>query len=347
MSNKTIHISFMNNILKVLLCLTFPFFLHSCVLAQTEDLDPDSNSFEAILEKSFEELDESNYGEDVQRKYAQVFYRYYLENPNEKYSEWALVHAFKFWGNIGAAEQTKEAMAKLDSNAQFWGDFIEFVPNAYRNSEHKTLEDAVELLEELKGNLTDPMSKSRIYWWLASYYHVREDIENLKRVAREMINLDASEIHITQGLGYLYELESLNIGQEAPHFQGKTVQGEPISVPQNDKIVLLEFWATWCSPCIPEIPHLKSIQAKYSEDDLVIIGISLDTDLENLKQFIQDKDMTWPQIIQPQEWNDDIIKMYNVSGIPRTYIIGKDGKILAKDLRGEELEKEITKLMNQ
>ena len=112
----------------------------------------------------------------------------------------------------------------------------------------------------------------------------------------------------------------------------------------KDKIIFLGFWATWCGPCIPEISHLKSIQSKYSEDKLQIIGRSLDTDLERLKQFIKSKEMRWPQIIQAEEWDDDIIKAYNVSGIPRTCIVGKEGKIVAKDLRDEELEEEIKKI---
>lgn len=320
---------------------------NSTLFAQSEQTISDSTSFKKIIENSFEELGESNYDDDVQRKYAQIFYNHYLNHANGKYSEWALVTAFKFWGNIGAADKVDKAMAQLDYDAESWRHIIAYVPNAYVNSEDKTIENAVALLEGLTDKLTHPKSKSGVYWWLASYYHGQNNVEKLKSAARAMINLDAIETHVNMGLGYLYEIESLNIGQEAPHFQVKTVQGEFISLPQNDKIILLEFWATWCGPCMPEIPHLKSIQKKYSDNNLQIIGISLDKNLERLKQFIRERNITWPQIIQTKEWNGEIVNLYNVSGIPRTYIIGKDGKIIAKDLRGEELEKEIAKLMKQ
>lgn len=333
--------------LRVLFNLIVTVLISTSALAQTEISDSDSTAFESIIEESFKELGESNNNEGVQRKYAQIFYQYYLDHSSDKYSEWALASAFKFWGNLGAVDKATEAMGKIDYNDKSWSNFIEFVPNAYHNNENKTIEDAVALLEELTGKLTDSLSKSRVNWWLAGYYHEQEDIENLKNAAREMVNLNASEIHVDQGLGYLYEIESLNIGQDAPKFKAETVQGESISLPDNNKIIILEFWATWCGPCIPEIPHLKSIQSTYSEDRLQIIGISLDTDLERLKQFITSREMSWPQIIQSEEWDGEIIKKYNVSGIPRTYIIGENGRIVAKDLRGEELEKKIANLINQ
>lgn len=334
--------------LRVFLILVISTFINnSTLVAQSEQSFPDSASFKTIMDKSFEELNKSNHAEDVQEKYAQIFYQYYLEHPNEKYSEWALGTSFKFWGNLGAVDKAEKAMTQLDSDAEIWSYFLAFVPNAYINSEDKTVEDAVELFENLTDKLTHPKSKSRLYWWLAMYYHDENNIEKLKHAARAMINLDAIEVHVNQGLGYLYEIESLNIGQQAPHFQAKTIQGESISLPQKNKITLLEFWATWCGPCKPEIPHLKSIQEKYPSNNLQIIGVSLDKDPQKLKRFIEEKEMTWPQIIQSKEWDDKIVKLYNVSGIPRSYIIGKDGKIIAKDLRGEELETKVDELMKK
>lgn len=163
-----------------------------------------------------------------------------------------------------------------------------------------------------------------------------------------MINLDAVDVHVNQGLGYLREIASLNVGQEAPPFQAETIQGEKLSLAdQEGKIVILEFWATWCGPCKPEIPHLKSIDETYPNEKVQVIGISLDKDLTKLGEFIAKEEMKWPQIIQPEEWNGVIAEKYNVSGIPRSYIIGPDGKILAKDVRGKDLEDKIAELVSE
>lgn len=319
----------------------------SASLAQTEKPDSAATPFKKVIQKSIKELNESHYDKNLQRKYAQIYYDYYLNHPDEKYSKFALATAFKFWGNLGAVDKVDSVIAHLDYHSKSWRYFLTIVPNAYANSEHNSIEDAVTLFEKLTNKLTDPKSKSLAYCWLAEYYHSHNDTAKLKKAARAMINLDANKEQVKEGLGYLYELKSLNIGQRAPSFQAETVQGQSISVPQDNKITLLEFWATWCGPCMGEIPHLKSIQSKYSADDLQIIGISLDTNPKKVEQFIRSKKMSWPQIIQPKEWDGEITKKYNVLGIPATYIISKNGKIIAKDLRGEELEKEIANLMNQ
>lgn len=335
----------MKNCLIFLLAI-LPLAFNSTLFAQPSQFASDSTSFEIVIQEALEELNKSDHDEKTMRKYARVFYKYYLDHPNEKYSEWAIVHAFKFWGNLGDVGKVDEAISNIDYNSETWSQFIQFVPNAYHNSEGKTLEDAVDLLEELKARLTHPKSKSMASWWLANYYHGQNDAEKLTQTAREMIRLNANEIHVNQALGYLHELESLNIGQEAPRYQAETLQGKSLSLPPTDKVTILEFWATWCGPCMPEIPHLKNLRLRYSEGELQIIGISLDTNPEKLKQFIRDEEMTWPQILQPDEWSGELAKLYSVNGIPRSYIIGRDGTIIAKDLRGEELEEEIARLMN-
>lgn len=318
----------------------------SPVFAQQAEAPADT-AFKKVMEQAFQKLEESNNSEDVQRKYADIFWDYYLEHPDRKYSEWAGVHAFKFWGNWGAVDKVKKAMAQLDSDAEFWSYFIAFVPSVYINNEDKTKENAVQLLEGLTNTLTHPKSKSRVYWWLASYYDEQNDTEKLKGAARAMIKLDAIEGHVNEGLKYLREIASLNVGQGAPSFQATTVDGKALDVPINDKIIILEFWATWCGACIREIPHLKTTDKSYSDDQVKIVGVALEKDLQKVKEFISKKKMGWAQIIEPDEWGSSIAQKYSVVGVPRSYIIGPDGKILAKDLRGEGLEQKIAELVSE
>lgn len=318
----------------------------SILVAQSEQAVTDSTSFKKVIDKSFQELDESNYSEEVQLKYAEIFFQRFMNKPNAEYSEWALAHAFKFWMNTKAVDKTESAMAQLDPDSKYWRHNIRFIFQTYKRNGQR--EDGIKELEKLSEKLTHPESKSSVNSVLADYYFQQNNVEDLKKVGQEVINLNVNERQVEKVLRYLRDLRSLNIGQEAPNFKTQTLQEKSISLSDHkDKIILVEFWATSCGPCIAEIPHLKSTYSKYSDNDFEIIGISLDKNSEKLENFIEDNEMPWPQIHLKKGFNSKIADLYSVLFIPRNYLIGKDGNIIAKDLRGEELETKIDELLKK
>jgi peroxiredoxin len=111
------------------------------------------------------------------------------------------------------------------------------------------------------------------------------------------------------------------------------------------KVVLVDFWATWCGPCKVELPHVKAAYDKHHEAGFEIIGISLDNDKDKLTKFIQDKDVTWPQFFDGNGWKNALAEKYGIQSIPATFLIGRDGRIAATDLRGDELERKVAELL--
>lgn len=131
-------------------------------------------------------------------------------------------------------------------------------------------------------------------------------------------------------------------GAAFPDFEVKDTTGKPLSLAAyKGKVVLIDFWATWCGPCIAELPNVLEAYEKHHAAGFEIIGISLDKDQEKLETFVKQKKMTWPQFFDGKGWQNELAQKYGVNSIPATYLIDREGKIIASDLRGEKLEEAV------
>jgi len=136
------------------------------------------------------------------------------------------------------------------------------------------------------------------------------------------------------------------IGATAPNFSGPTPEGKELSL--NDamgKVTIIDFWAAWCKPCRVENPNVVKIYNKYHSKGLNIIGVSLDRKAEDWKKAIADDNLAWNHISSLDYFNDAVAKLYNVEAIPATFILDENGVIVAKNLRGPELESKIAELL--
>ena len=138
-------------------------------------------------------------------------------------------------------------------------------------------------------------------------------------------------------------------GAEIPRFDAKTLDDRPISTDAfKGKVVLLDFWATWCGPCIRELPHLRALQKAHGGDDFVLMSISLDDEQDVLREFIAENDMPWTHVFNNQfALGQDLATMYGAEAIPRVVLVGRDGRVVATDLRGHRLEEAVKLAMAQ
>src|SRR5581483_9452368 len=139
---------------------------------------------------------------------------------------------------------------------------------------------------------------------------------------------------------------TLVAGAKFPDFAEKDLEGKPLS-PSNfkGKVVLIDFWATWCRPCVMELPNVQKAYEKHHDKGFEIIGISLDQDQERLKSFIKDKNMTWQQYFDGKGWGNKLAQKYGIQSIPATFLLDGEGKIIGRDLRGEALEPALAKAL--
>ena len=144
--------------------------------------------------------------------------------------------------------------------------------------------------------------------------------------------------------------QALAPGKEFPDFVAKSLDGEDVSLAQfqlQGNVVLVDFWATWCPPCVAEVPHLKAVYEKYHDKGFEIVSISLDKSENALRDFIKRHSIPWTQIFDGKGWESPLAATYGVDMIPTMYLLSVDGKIVGSNLRGMVLEEQLEKLLGK
>ena len=143
--------------------------------------------------------------------------------------------------------------------------------------------------------------------------------------------------------------DPIEVGEIAPDFTAPSIDGPDITLSNvllENKVTLLDFWAAWCRPCRIENPNLVRLHKKYKDAGFDIIGVSLDRTREQWEQAVIDDNLPWTQVSNLNFWNDPVARRYSIRAIPQSYLLNKDGLVMGKNLRGQELEDRILSLLN-
>lgn len=203
--------------------------------------------------------------------------------------------------------------------------------------------------EAIEQNITTLLDSTRNSY--AITYFINEYIGRYKPFAvlkQSYDNLTNNVKNSTLGKALKEKVDAMakaNVGGTAPNIELPTPQGNMLSLYSlRGHIVLLDFWASWCGPCLREVPNVKKIYDKYHSKGLEILGVSLDDKQKAWVNAIQNKELNWKHVSSLKGWDCPVAKLYNVTGIPRMYIIDENGTIIAQDLRGEALTKKMDEL---
>ncbi|WP_228412459.1 TlpA family protein disulfide reductase [Chryseobacterium sp. G0240] len=152
--------------------------------------------------------------------------------------------------------------------------------------------------------------------------------------------------------GFIFAQNSSEIGQKAPEINLSRADGSPFVLSSlKGKLVLIDFWATWCAPCVNEQPELKKLYDQFSEqvknNTFEIVGVSLDRSKESWQKAIDRFAIDWIQISDLKFWKSPVAKAYGIEELPFNLIIDGNGTIIAKNLHDKELEEFLNKNLTQ
>ncbi|MAQ31270.1 MAG: hypothetical protein CMD26_00855 [Flavobacteriales bacterium] len=183
---------------------------------------------------------------------------------------------------------------------------------------------------------------------------IDEDLEDFEKVLDNLKVRFPESNHITLLNDQITKLKPLANGQIAPNFTLPDVNKKPLSLSSlKGKVVLIDFWASWCRPCRIANPKLVELHKKYSKNGFEILSVSLDgtqRQQDPKKEWIQainqDNITDFKHVSELKGWNTSVRDLYNLNSIPHTILLDKEGKIVGKNIRGDNLEMKIKKLVN-
>jgi peroxiredoxin len=195
-----------------------------------------------------------------------------------------------------------------------------------------------------------PRMKAEFY--LAVMNDPEKAVEVFKEIKRDFPGVqingdtDAAIVYLERMASVQKLQRTLVEGAPFPDFNEKDTADKPLSVANyRGKVVLLDFWATWCLPCRMELPNVIALYDQYHDQGFEVIGVNLDEDPQQLESFIKKQKMPWPEYNDGKFWDTKLVLQYGVTQIPATFLIDRKGNIIARDLRGEGLKQAVARAL--
>jgi peroxiredoxin len=259
---------------------------------------------------------------------------------------------------IGGTSQNDDYQVYIDNTMTFRNQ-IQAIANDLRSaqSQGKSAEVASlrqeynDLVKEIKIYEKEYISEyknSFLSFLLLNRMHQMSEVE--VEEVEQLFNAFSQEIKQTEEASKLAELieksKAIAVGAKAEDFEAPTPDGGTLKLSENlgSKATLIDFWAAWCKPCRAANPHIKELYAKYKDQGLEVIGVSLDKSKEEWLKAIEEDGLPWLQVSHLQYFDGPIATSFDIRAIPSAFILDSDGKIVEKNIYGSQVDEALLKI---
>ena len=227
-------------------------------------------------------------------------------------------------------EETLEAKFYIGATYNQMGSFEEAI---------KYCDDVLGYEEEINLHF-----KARLLYFKAKSLLGMGNVEEAKGVIAELRIIEPGAANT-----FGKELSgTIRLGMSAPNFNVMDFKGDSVNLSDyKGKIVVIGFWATWFDPCIQEFSKVKKMYRTFRDREVQFIGVSMDDEIEDLRSFVMQKQIEWPQVFEGMRWKGAISKMYNVEKIPMMFILDREGKVRYIGDDTKKITRVIAKLLTE
>jgi peroxiredoxin len=314
----------------------------------------------ALFLSAFLAADQKEAFRDIYRLFGQKKYAEALQRVEKAMKEFGVSGELKKlkYNLLVNLEKYDEALAFIDAEIKASGETQELVASRY-----KILLRRGKLQEALKAALRKyEIAKPKSPWDCMDIMHVHLRLGNKQdsldwlqeAVSRGFISyriLAGKEYKLLAKEKRFYQIiETIKIavglGYPAKNFKVKLLSGENFSLAGlRGKVVLIDFWATWCEPCRQEMSQLNDIYKEFKDKGFEIVAVSLDSSEKKLKEYIEKNKLEWKFVYTGKVWKDETTVRYGVNTVPSHWLIDKRGVLRSFDLKGEELKRAVATLL--